>query len=91
MSADIYAAHTRALLARPDATSVLRGVACPALVLCGMQDGWSPPERHLRMAELMPRAPQPALIDNCGHMAMMEQPQAVLDALRAWLGEAGHE
>ena len=91
MSADIYAAHTRALLGRPDATSVLRGVDCPALVLCGMQDGWSPPERHLRMAELMPRAPQLALIDDCGHMAMMEQPQAVLDALRAWLGAPGHE
>ena len=32
-----------ALLARPDATDVLRAVACPALVLCGREDGWAPP------------------------------------------------
>jgi pimeloyl-ACP methyl ester carboxylesterase len=95
MSGEIYAAQTRALLGRPDAGEVLRGLACPTLVLCGMQDGWSPPERHLRMAELMPRPPLLRLIDDCGHMAMMEQPEAVLAAMREWLGkeqyDAAHE
>jgi pimeloyl-ACP methyl ester carboxylesterase len=89
MSPAIYAAQTRALLGRPDATSVLRSVACPVLVLCGLQDGWSPPERHLRMAELLPRPPLLHLVDDCGHMSMMEQPDAVLEAMRAWLGEGG--
>jgi pimeloyl-ACP methyl ester carboxylesterase len=95
MSGEIYAAQTRALLGRPDAGEVLRGLACPTLVLCGMQDGWSPPERHLRMAELMPRPPLLRLIDDCGPMAMMEQPEAVLAAMREWLGkeqyDAAHE
>lgn len=91
MSGEIYAAHTRALLGRPDATEVLRGVTCPALVLCGKQDSWSPPERHLRMAELMPKAPLLRLVDDCGHMAMMEQPDAVLDAMHAWLALDGDE
>jgi len=86
MSPAIYAAQTRALLSRPDAADVLRSLACPVLVLCGLQDGWSPPERHRRMAELLPQAPLLRLIDGCGHMAMMEQPEAVLDAMRAWLG-----
>lgn len=86
MSPAIYAAQTRALLGRPDAGDVLRSVACPALVLCGMQDGWSPPERHRRMAGLMPQAPLLRLVDDCGHMAMMEQPVAVLAAMREWLG-----
>lgn len=85
MSPEIYAAQTRALLARPDAAGVLARVDCPALVLCGRQDGWSPPERHERMAALMARAPILRLIDNCGHMSMMEQPAAVLGALRDWL------
>lgn len=85
MSPAIYAAQTRALLGRPDAGEVLRGVACPTLVLCGQQDGWSPPERHLRMAELIPRPPLVRLVEDCGHMAMLEQPDAVLDALREWL------
>ena len=85
MSGQIYAAQTRALLSRPDAGEVLRSVACPTLILCGKQDGWSPPERHLRMAELLPKAPLLRLIEDCGHMAMMEQPDAVLDAMREWL------
>lgn len=85
MSPAIYAAQTRALLGRPDAGDVLCGVTCPTLVLCGQQDGWSPPERHLRMAELLPQAPLVRLVEDCGHMAMMEQPDAVLAAMREWL------
>lgn len=84
MSGAIYAAQTRALLGRPDATQVLTNITCPTLVLCGMEDGWSPPERHRRMAALIPRA-NLRLIDDCGHMSMMEQPDAVLAALRDWL------
>ena len=87
MSPEIYAAQTRALLTRPDATEVLRSVACPTLILCGRQDGWSPPERHERMAELLPQPPLLRFIDDCGHMSMMEQPDAVLAAMRAWLKE----
>jgi pimeloyl-ACP methyl ester carboxylesterase len=88
MSGDIYAAQTRALLGRPDATDILQEIACPTLILCGKQDGWSPPERHERMAELVPHAVL-RLIDDCGHMAMMEQPDVVLGALQEWLAPAG--
>lgn len=84
MSGAIYQAQTLALLGRPDATGVLRGIACPTLILCGMDDGWSPPERHRRMAELAPHA-MLRLVPDCGHMSMMEQPAAVLGALREWL------
>lgn len=85
MSPEIYAAQTRALLGRPDAARVLQALVCPTLVLCGMQDAWSPPERHQRMADLIPGRPPVCLIEDCGHMSTMEQPQAVLDALRGWL------
>ena len=84
MSGQIYAAQTRALLDRPDATEVLKGIACPTLLLCGKEDAWSPPERHRRMAELVPHAIL-RLIEDCGHMSMMEQSDLVLGALREWL------
>jgi pimeloyl-ACP methyl ester carboxylesterase len=54
------------------------------MVICGMEDGWSPPERHERMAGLILGATL-RLIDRSGHMAMMEEPEAVLRALREWL------
>ncbi|MES2261782.1 MAG: alpha/beta hydrolase [Pseudomonadota bacterium] len=84
MSGQIYDGQTRALLARPDATALLGQIACPTLVLCGQQDGWSPPERHRDMARLIPHSLL-RLIDDCGHMSMMEQPAAVLAALDEWL------
>jgi pimeloyl-ACP methyl ester carboxylesterase len=39
---EIFGAQVRALLARPDATSVLDQIRCPALLLTGQKDGWSP-------------------------------------------------
>lgn len=84
MSGQVYAGQTRALLGRPDATAVLAQIACPTLVLCGRQDGWSPPQRHEQMAAMIAHSVL-RLIDDCGHMAMMEQPAAVLQALEEWL------
>jgi pimeloyl-ACP methyl ester carboxylesterase len=84
MSGAIYAAQTRALLGRPDATGVLKSIACPTMILCGMQDGWSPAARHEQMATLVPDSIL-RLIDDCGHMSMMEQPDLILAAIEEWL------
>ncbi len=84
MSGEIYAGQTQALLSRPDATPVLAEIHCPTLVLCGRQDGWSPPERHQHMAEIIPDS-ELCLIDDCGHMSTMERPDEVLYALEGWM------
>lgn len=78
------AAQVRALLARPDAGPVLRATRCPALLLCGEQDAWSPPARHLEMQAFMPQATL-VRVPDCGHMSTMEAPAAVNAALEAWL------
>ncbi len=81
---DDYAAQTRAMLSRPDATSVLGEIACPTLVLCGHEDAWSPVDRHRRMAALIPGSTL-TIIEDCGHMSTLEQPEAVTEALAGWL------
>lgn len=81
---DFYAAQVRAMLSRPDATAVLPQIHCPTLVLCGRQDSWSPLERHRRLAALIP-ASTLTIIEDCGHMSTLEQPDAVNAALRWWL------
>lgn len=80
----VFAAQIRALLARPDANAVLAGMRCPVLLACGRQDAWSPLARHERMQALCPGA-ELVVIEDSGHMSTMEQPQAVADALRAWM------
>lgn len=79
-----FAGQIEALLARPDATALLRTIACPALVLCGRDDGWSTLVQHQEMAALLPGA-RLVVIERCGHMAPMERPREVGAALGAWL------
>jgi len=79
-----FEAQITALLARPDAREVLRGLRCPTLLLCGRQDAWSPLARHEEMHALLPGS-QLAVIEDAGHMCTMEQPAAVTAVLRDWL------
>jgi pimeloyl-ACP methyl ester carboxylesterase len=81
---DIFGAQIAALLGRPDAREVLRGLHCDTLLLCGRDDAWSPLARHEQMQALLPAA-HLAVIDDCGHMSTMEQPAAVSEVLAQWL------
>jgi len=83
---DEFAGQIEALLARPDATTLLRSITCPTLVLCGRDDGWSTLRQHEEMAELIPSATL-AVVDRCGHMAPMERPRDVGTAVAGWLAE----
>lgn len=83
-SAAQYAAQINALLNRPNATPQLSSIQCPALVLTGRQDSWSGPAQHEAMAAAMPNATL-VIVEQSGHMCTMEQPQAVNEALAAWL------
>ena len=81
---DLFAMQIKALLARSDATSVLPTLQCPTLVLCGREDAWAPPSRHDAMAKMI-RHSTLEIIPDCGHMAPMERPRAVNEALLRWI------
>jgi len=83
-SPDLFEIQMLALLGRPNATPLLGEIHCPALVLTGRDDGWSPPARHLDMAQLIPKS-ELVLVPKCGHMSTMERPAEVTAAMRAWL------
>ena len=82
-----FAGEINALLQRPDATPLLAAISCPTLVLCGRQDNWSTLEGHERIAAGIPGS-RLVVVEDCGHMSPIEQPQAVTTALREWLLEA---
>lgn len=81
---ELFAAQIRALLARPDATGLLAGIACPTVILCGREDAWSPLARHEQMAAAIAGA-RLAVIEQCGHMSTMERPSEIASSLRDWL------
>jgi pimeloyl-ACP methyl ester carboxylesterase len=79
-----FAAQINALLTRPDAAHLLPTIQCPTLLLCGRDDAWSPPPQHEAMHKAIAGATL-TIVERCGHMCTMEQPQALNDALVAWL------
>jgi len=80
----IFERQIRALLTRPSALAVLPRIACPVAAIVGRQDGWSPVSQHEEIVAALPGA-RLTVIEDCGHMAPLEQPDAVGDILTAWL------
>lgn len=80
---DTFENQQRALLDRPDARTVLSSIHCPTLILCGREDKWSPVAQHEEIAALIPGS-RLVVVEECGHMSPVEQPQAVTGALVAW-------
>ena len=80
---DTFENQQRALLSRPDACAVIPTMKCPTLVLCGREDAWSPVSQHEEIAATIDGS-KLTIVEDCGHMAPVEQPEAVTAALREW-------
>jgi pimeloyl-ACP methyl ester carboxylesterase len=76
----------RALRDRPDSTSLLGQIRIPVLVVAGDDDPIAPAEGMEEMARAIPGA-QFAVIAGAGHVSPLEQPQAVNDAVNAFLAQ----
>lgn len=81
---EVYGRQLNALMTRESSIDYLADYTGPTLVLCGDMDALCLPEWHVEMAELMPNA-KLALIPNAGHLATIEEPDAVNAALLEWL------
>jgi pimeloyl-ACP methyl ester carboxylesterase len=79
LHADLLACHAHAT----GVDSAAR-VRCPSLVILGARDIMAPPKNAQALIAALPGARVVTLPD-CGHALMAEQPDAVLDALRAFL------
>ncbi|MEQ9259319.1 MAG: alpha/beta fold hydrolase [Roseovarius sp.] len=80
-------AQIRAMQRRRDYQAALRRCKVPGLVISGEYDQLTPPRRHALMAELIPDA-EHRVIEDAGHLPMLEQPEAMNAALRDWLARA---
>ncbi|MEY4713133.1 MAG: hypothetical protein RIS88_2583 [Pseudomonadota bacterium] len=87
-TADTFAAQLQALIQRPDASDVLGALHVPTLIACGREDAWSPMSQHEAMQRLAPQATL-RVVDDAGHMVMMERPGETAALMLAWLQGAG--
>jgi pimeloyl-ACP methyl ester carboxylesterase len=76
-----------AMLSRPDSHADLERVRVPALVVCGREDPVTPVHDHEAMVTRIPGA-RLEIIENCGHLSTIEQPEIVNRMLKSWLRES---
>ena len=76
----------RALRDRPDSTPLLGQIRIPILVVAGDEDQITPAEGMKEMARAIPGA-EFTVIPGSGHLAPLEHPQAVNDAVNTFLAQ----
>jgi pimeloyl-ACP methyl ester carboxylesterase len=86
LGADAFITQSRAIRRRPDHQKTLRRFLVPALIIGGAADPIVPPRRQDFTAELMPKGRFLRIAD-AGHLPTMESPDAVSEAMDAFLDE----
>ncbi|WP_334182907.1 alpha/beta fold hydrolase [Novosphingobium sp.] len=79
-----YMDQQAAIIDRADSLETLGTVTVPAMVMVGEADALTPPRLAEEMVRALPGAVYEVIAD-AGHMAPMEQPEAVNAAFRRWL------
>lgn len=79
-----YMDQQAAIIDRADSLETLGTVTVPAMVMVGEADALTPPRLAEEMVQALPDAAYEVIAD-AGHMAPMEQPEAVNAAFRRWL------
>ena len=84
VGAENYKNQLSAMINKHCHTTLLATIKCPALILCSRNDNVMPPERsehlanHIKNSELI-------YLEECGHTAMLEQPEKINHILSSWL------
>lgn len=81
---DVYIRQQKAIMGRIDSVPHLKDIAVPTLVGVGEGDTMTPPELADEMASHIPDASLVQFPD-AAHLPTMENPQAVVAAMRDWL------
>lgn len=84
---DVMARQSDALAGRIDLWSRLSEIECPALMLWGRHDQFSPAADGLRMSAAIARGRYVELAD-CGHFPTLEYPEESAAAISHWLADA---
>jgi len=77
---EVFRTQSLALRDRLDSVATLAAIDCPTVILCGDEDILCPVSYHELLAEKIPNASL-RIIDNCGHLSSLEQPDIVTEEL----------
>ncbi len=81
---DAYLRQQTAIMARVDSRPFLKDIGIPTLIGVGAEDNLIPLPFSQEMAEHIPGA-ELVVFPDAGHVPTLENPDAVTDAMKAWL------
>jgi pimeloyl-ACP methyl ester carboxylesterase len=84
IGADAFVRQQTAVIGRADSRPSLAWIKCPTLVLTGDEDFTIANALSVELADGIHGA-KLVILQNCGHLPQVEQPQATADALVEWL------
>ncbi|HET9715674.1 MAG TPA: alpha/beta hydrolase [Pseudolabrys sp.] len=84
VGSEVYLRRQYAIDSRQDSRDLLRAYPGPVRAICGRQDGMSTIEEHEEIAALA-KYGRCSIIEDCGHMTILERPHAATALLRDWL------
>ena len=85
---DVMTRQSDALAKRRDLRPLLPKLSCPALMLWGVHDKFSPAADGLAMSAAIPRGRYVELAD-CGHFPSLEYPDETAAAIDHWMEDVG--
>lgn len=81
---EIFVQQMTAIMNRRDSRDLLPDIQAPTLVIVGREDQGTPVAAAEEIAAGIPGA-RLAIVEDCGHLSTIEQPEAVTALLRDWL------
>jgi len=85
---EVLLRQNASLVGRSDRRPDLASIACPTLLLWGQEDRLAGVEHAREMAASI-RGARLVVLENCGHLPTLEQPDATVAAVREWLEVVG--
>jgi pimeloyl-ACP methyl ester carboxylesterase len=79
--------HQQAIIERIDSRPHLAAIECPTLVIAGREDAIMGLDAAEEIAAAVPGA-RLEVIERCGHVSTLEQPEAVTELLAQWITSA---
>jgi pimeloyl-ACP methyl ester carboxylesterase len=86
--AERMAWQSDAMAHRSDLWAIVHEIKCPALMLWGKHDRFSPASDGLKLSAALPKA-RYVEIAECGHFPSLEAPEETADAIGHWLVASG--
>ena len=83
VGSESFVLRHKAMMGRKDGREILAHTDIPVRAICGRQDAMNSVQEHMEISDMVSRG-RLSIIEECGHMTILECPQAATALMRDW-------